>query len=69
MIAATDQPANPPAFFPVHFAPTDRRKEGPQSEEGLREDPFTQRILSIGLVPEFVNNLLQEVRGLQKKQG
>jgi len=69
VIAATDQPANPPAFFPVHFASSDRPKERPQSEEGVREDPITQRILSIGLVPEFVNNLLKGIRGLQKKQG
>jgi flagellar biosynthesis protein FlhF len=69
VIAATDQPANPPTFFPVQFAATDRRKERPKSEEGFSEDPFTQRILSIGLVPEFVNNLLRGVRGLQKKQG
>ena len=69
VIAATDQPAKPPAFFPVHFAAADRRKETSQSGEGLREDPFTQKILSMGLAPEFVNNLLQGIRGLQKKEG
>ena len=33
VIAATDQPANPPAFSPVQFAAVDRRKEGPKKQE------------------------------------
>jgi len=69
VIAATDQPAKPPAFFPVQFAAGDRRKEGPKKPERPGEDPLTQKIISVGLIPEFVNDLLQEIRGLQKKLG
>jgi flagellar biosynthesis protein FlhF len=69
VVAATDQPVNPPAFFPVQFSSEDRCKEGPKNQERFREDPFSQRILSVGLVPEFVKDLLKEVQGLQKKLG
>jgi flagellar biosynthesis protein FlhF len=69
VVAATDQPVNPPAFFPVQFPAVDCWKGGPKNQERFGKDPFTQRILSVGLVPEFVNDLLKEVQGLQKKLG
>ncbi len=69
VVAATDQPVNPPAFLPVQFPAVDCWKGAPKKQERFGEDPFTQRILSVGLVPEFVNDLLKEVQGLQKKPG
>ena len=69
VVAATERPVNPPAFFPVQFPTVGHWKEGPKNQERFGEDPFAQRILSAGLVPEFVNGLLKEIEALRKKLG
>jgi flagellar biosynthesis protein FlhF len=67
VVAATDQSVKTPAFSPVHFPTLDQWKQTPKNPEEIKEDTFIQRILSTGLVPEFVNALVKEIQATGKK--
>jgi flagellar biosynthesis protein FlhF len=66
VVAATDQPVRPPSFFPVNFPALDPKKQTPRNLPRIEEDPFLQRILSSGLIPEFVNGLVEEIQAKRK---